>query len=883
PKDIALDAAKYQRLKVFEGLATEPERQLFTLLDKYNDQCQEANQIYVRCLPDIKVCPGEGREPGEPRDPGLRRDKPWNSSHYPAYKAACDARNQTALKVFNQRNHDDVLKLADAMGIKFKEVELEGIFVRCEQATRNAHIQEYLTSEDKDKKGQAAVDLLKLIDFERNYDKQQGNISVTARQAYYAGVDLKTLQATAFKHQREKHLQSLTAEEVKIFHALQDYEEVSGTAKKTYVACLEEAKTKACKPWETITFKDYLTLVTKQDLHAHKLLKESDTSVLSKVAQGMAISLKGLDVEAHRHSLRDVLQTFTEGDHTNVPLAAYEILNWLEFDRHADFKHTFKVLREQNLFPKDIKASLEEFHDKKRVLRHETEKQSISIRDDSRQGVDHRPRLTYTRSPSFAEVEEQLKDRMEDLATAVVEEKLTRRTSTQLRFGNNGSINIFTSGDKKGLYSNYEAGIHGGPLKLIEVHKGLSSRRDACIWASDWLGGDLRVIERPVVEKQQEKADGRPLSTWTPIVPVPASVADPDIAGNKYLNVMLSDGGKETGRYAYRDINGNLKGYVVRIERPDPDDPEAPKKITPPLAYCENQRGFKCWRWQGFETKNRTPYGLEKLARDPHKPILVVEGEKKADKAQRMLPEYHVLGWGGGAGSVGNTNWEPLVGRTVAIWPDNDDGGFKAADKLQKIVTQLNAEQGGKGTIDVVAIPSVELPATWDLADTLPKGWTVDTVRQMIKEVLSAVLPAKSIHLSNGKTEGKTEIIGAPPRLADKNRNHSADLPKYPVKAGNEILLVHEKAHQEDTKLESAVREFISLSKEHAQKPGKFSPKEYWHRNEINKSLSRIAAPYLKDERFLAKVADSHSKEAADRLAREIQSLNRTRDRGIDM
>src|SRR5690606_8260365 len=132
-----------------------------------------------------------------------------------------------------------------------------------------------------------------------------------------------------------------------------------------------------------------------------------------------------------------------------------------------------------------------------------------------------------------------------------------------------------------------------------------------------------------------------------------------------------------------------------------------------PLAYCENEKGFKAWKWQGFFGEQKTAYGLEKLAQDPNKPILIVEGEKKADVAQKMLPEYHVLSWIGGAGSVGKTNWECLAGREVIIWPDNDVGGLKAADTLQKIVSSLNMEKDLSGYVGIVALPH-DLPEKWD-------------------------------------------------------------------------------------------------------------------------------------------------------------------------
>jgi len=339
---------------------------------------------------------------------------------------------------------------------------------------------------------------------------------------------------------------------------------------------------------------------------------------------------------------------------------------------------------------------------------------------------------------SFNEIEDQLKERIFELATGTIDKPITLNTSRELRFGKDREIRVALSGKYQGFYHNFETGIKGGPLKLIEDQQGLSSR-DALKWAADWLGGSQMVIERHTFVKKKEISEDK-RSEWKPIIPVPKDQENPDIAGNKYLNVMLKDGSKEVARYAYRDEQGNLKGYVVRFEKPDGDKI---LKKTPPLAYCENGKGQRAWRWVAFEKENKTPYKIEILSQDPYKPILVVEGEKTADAAQKFLPEYHVLTWSGGAGNVDKTNWEPLVGKTVVIWPDYDyDGaGREAAKKLQNILTQLNkaaAKEVSVGIVDLLKhLPNSEyLPNKWDLADKLPEGWTNQTVRKFIKEAI---------------------------------------------------------------------------------------------------------------------------------------------------
>jgi ATP-dependent exoDNAse (exonuclease V) alpha subunit len=811
PKDIAEGAREYQKLVVFQSLATDDERQLFTLLEEYDDKCRAANRLYVQCLvvdaknQDSSIQglissqeAGTGNNPETDNNvqhsttvnltPGYQplnsavHWKPWDSKHYPAYKAACHARNETALEIFEQRNHEDILKLSNAVGIKFKEVELAEIFARCAQAERTRCIEGYLAAEGREQKGQAAVALLKLIELERqesrrihlNQDRskdagtsttteelspdivgQKGSQrssyrveSLTATQIYYAGIDLKDVQATAFTWRREQILASLTGEaDIKIFHSLTTYETTTHQAKKAYVACLAEAKEKGIKPWETGVFSQYLGFVGQSDQLAHTLLKSYPNDNVIRIASQMAILLKGLDVEAHRHTLRETLQTFRDGDRTNVPMAATELFHWLDFDKDSGFKRTFKVLREKDVCPQDLQDSLQAFHALKRALKREG-RQDNSLKATARQitpsempSPNYRIHA-YERYRPAEEIQEALSARIQDLATDLLGNP-TSRTRNQWRFGRKGSICVNVSGNHQGKYYNFETGTGGSVLNLIQEQQNLASFKDALAWASQWLGENPIVISRRVVEMKQAASE----STWAPVFPVPATAPEPDVY-SKYLSYMLKEGGDEiksevVSRHAYRDEDGNLKGYVFRIQRSDG------AKITPPLTWRKNEKGFQCWRWQGFEKSDRSLYGLEKLKINPGKPVLIVEGEKTTDAAQRLLPEYVVVSWCGGAKSFEATDWRPLVSKNVAIWPDNDEVGINAArgiqSKLQEIKAQnalLKTEEKQQGSTisksqaGIVTLPNGVLPEKWDLADDLPSGWTKETVRQMIRDAI---------------------------------------------------------------------------------------------------------------------------------------------------
>jgi hypothetical protein len=62
----------------------------------------------------------------------------------------------------------------------------------------------------------------------------------------------------------------------------------------------------------------------------------------------------------------------------------------------------------------------------------------------------------------------------------------------------------------------------------------------------------------------------------------------------------------------------------------------------------------------------------------------------------------------------------------VTIWPDNDDPGRRAAAAVVKACREADA-----ASVAVVQVPS-DWPESWDLADPLPEGVTLDTLRALL-------------------------------------------------------------------------------------------------------------------------------------------------------
>lgn len=356
-------------------------------------------------------------------------------------------------------------------------------------------------------------------------------------------------------------------------------------------------------------------------------------------------------------------------------------------------------------------------------------------------------------------VKENLNGHIGDLAQEFLG-KPQRQLAKEWRYGKKGSICVHVAGSKKGLYANFETGEHGGALKLIQDNLGLD-HKEAFKWGSDWLkdrGHDIGIEQhhhnnaltkavKPALLKQEKE---RTLEAPT-YKALPENTAFPDIQNHPSLRYMLK-GRHVTGTYTYRDQDHQIIGHVVRLED------NAGNKITPTLTYqkvSESPDGKTIqegWKWKGFGD-NRPLYGLHKLNQTDHnkqeKPILLVEGEKTADKAQDLFPGHNVITWSGGCGAVQKSDWSILKGKDITIWPDNDKAGINAANKIASILKDQH-----QTTPKIVDLDPT-LPPKWDLADDIPKHLDIH------KEVHEAMTytQAKTVDQSKSNNQkGKTEL-----------------------------------------------------------------------------------------------------------------------------
>lgn len=225
-------------------------------------------------------------------------------------------------------------------------------------------------------------------------------------------------------------------------------------------------------------------------------------------------------------------------------------------------------------------------------------------------------------------------------------------------------------------------------------------------------------------------------SEVTIVTPMPEPIQIPE---------ELKKLGEPASMWVYRTGDGNAFGAVARW------NPTNGRKVVRPIV----------WTGEKFVTagfgKGRPLYNTELLAATPPATALLVEGEKSADGAQRFLPEgWIVTTWQGGSKAWANTDWSVMKGRTVVIWPDNDEPGIVAADEIRMHLSSLGV------MTSIVPVPPA-FPDGWDLGDELPTGVKHDIIGKMLKK---AAKQASLVDQATPLPEIKTHEFDADPDLA---------------------------------------------------------------------------------------------------------------------
>jgi putative DNA primase/helicase len=234
------------------------------------------------------------------------------------------------------------------------------------------------------------------------------------------------------------------------------------------------------------------------------------------------------------------------------------------------------------------------------------------------------------------------------------------------------SLEVVLEGEKAGLWTDRATGDGGDIYALIAAHFGIDVLRDfprVLDAAADLLG---RSRSAPV--RKANKKD-----------------------------VPVDELGPATAKWDYLDAQGHLIAVVYRYDPPGqkkqfrPWDAKRRKMAPPDPRPLYNQPG------------------LVSAAQ-----VVLVEGEKCAqaliDAGVNATTAMH-----GANAPVDKTDWSPLAGKAVLIWPDRDKPGWEyAAQAAQAVLTA-----GAKSCH--ILYPPEDAAEGWDAADAIAEGFDVAT------------------------------------------------------------------------------------------------------------------------------------------------------------
>jgi 5S rRNA maturation endonuclease (ribonuclease M5) len=182
------------------------------------------------------------------------------------------------------------------------------------------------------------------------------------------------------------------------------------------------------------------------------------------------------------------------------------------------------------------------------------------------------------------------------------------------------------------------------------------------------------------------------------------------------------DLGPHTGKWDYLAADGSLLACVYRHDTP-------------------TGKQYRPWDVRARAMRMPEPRPLYNLpAVATADAVVLVEGEKCADALmQRGIVATTAMG--GAATALDKTDWTPLAGKTVAVWPDHDEAGARYADAVIQKLASIGAK------IRRVHVPQ-DKPAKWDAADAVAEGFDVEALlraSQPVTGITTSAAPALDI------------------------------------------------------------------------------------------------------------------------------------------
>jgi putative DNA primase/helicase len=253
------------------------------------------------------------------------------------------------------------------------------------------------------------------------------------------------------------------------------------------------------------------------------------------------------------------------------------------------------------------------------------------------------------------------------------------------------SLVVEMDGPRRGLWFDFAEGLGGDVFDAWALSHGLSVSRDFAQILDDvrqWLG-----------MASAHQVTGHAMA--------PAIKAQP-----------IDELGPYTAKWDYHDQGGKLIAIVYRY------DPPSGKEYRP-------------WDVSARMWRAPTPRPLFNIpAIVQAKQVVLVEGEKAAC----ALMEQGIVAttaMNGAKAPIDKTDWSPLQGRHVLIWPDKDPPGWAYAQGAAQACVHAGC------TSVAILMPPELKPEKWDAADAVDEGMDcADWIQTAQRQVIKAAAPA---------------------------------------------------------------------------------------------------------------------------------------------
>jgi len=200
------------------------------------------------------------------------------------------------------------------------------------------------------------------------------------------------------------------------------------------------------------------------------------------------------------------------------------------------------------------------------------------------------------------------------------------------------------------------------------------------------------------------------------IIKPPLDCGEPDFPAN-------------SERWKYTNERGETLYYIVKFKD------NSGKKMFYPLSFTTDNL------WVKKQYSEHVLYGLDDLAKDLTKPVLIVEGEKCKDAAKKHMKAYIAVTWDGGAQSWKRTDWSVLKGRKALLWPDADAPGIKAMNDIAAHLLNNNI-------VTELKMINTDKKDGWDCSDAFDlEGWDYKTFASWARPITSVHVPVKQVEV----------------------------------------------------------------------------------------------------------------------------------------